>query len=80
MLKSGSEFREFSQITVTFPNSKKDHAHKHTRRRPVFEVVRHEVTGGITPNPELHRVVQHYLNKVRGVWFTGPGDNNGNIL
>ena len=50
VLKSGSEFREFSEITVTFPEGNgRSSSHNHAHRRPLIDVVRHEVTGSVTP-------------------------------
>ena len=50
ILKSGSDFREFSQITVTF----------NPGMRPTFQVVKHCITGALAPDPELQAVVDHY--------------------
>lgn len=52
ILKSGSDFRELSQITVIFEPSSP---------RPVIEVLRHEVRSDVQPNPEIQAVVDHYL-------------------
>ena len=49
VLKSGSDFREFSQITVIFDSG-----------RPSFEVTRHEVTSATSPDPSLQSVVDQY--------------------
>lgn len=57
MLKSGSEFREFSAITVTFPDSQ-DSSH-----RPGISVERQEVTKNDIPDEEMEAIVQKYLNK-----------------
>ena len=56
MLKSGSEFREFSQLTVTFPGE--------FPTRPVIRVLRHDVRRDTVPDPAMDEIVQKYLNKV----------------
>ena len=58
MLKSGSEFREFSLITVTFPDGRDPTV------RPAIAVERHEVKRGVAPDREMDGIVQKYLNKV----------------
>ena len=75
VLKSGSEFREFSEITVTFPEGNgRSSSHNHAHRRPLIDVVRHEVTGSVTPDPQVDAVVQHYLGKVwKGLSNNGRG-------
>ena len=75
VLKSGSEFREFSQVTITFPDqplpqrqpcSSRGHTSTdHTSRRPTISVARHEVTGSLTPDPVVDAIVRQYLDKVR---------------
>lgn len=54
ILKSGSDFREFSQITVTF----------NPGMRPSLQVVKHCITGALAPDPELQAVVEHYQGEV----------------
>lgn len=54
-MKSGSEFREFSQLIVTFPPG---------NDRPQISVHRHEVTGVILPDMEMKAIVDTYLEKV----------------
>ena len=49
ILKSGSDFRDFSQISVNFSNS-----------RPTFNVERHTITSEIPPNPEVALMVEQY--------------------
>ena len=50
VIKSGSDFRDFSEITVNFsPNS-----------RPTFDVVRHTITSDIPPDPEVADMVKQY--------------------
>ena len=49
ILKSGSDFRDFSQISVNFSNS-----------RPTFNVERHTITSEIPPNPEVALIVEQY--------------------
>ncbi len=51
ILKSGSDFREFSQINVTFGLS---------NWRPTVEVLRHEVCGDVPRDPQLQAVVEQY--------------------
>ena len=50
IIKSGSDFREFSQITVTFD----------PHLRPTFQVAKHCITGDLAPDCELQAVVDHY--------------------
>ena len=59
MLKSGSEFREFSVLTVKFPEGKEPGS------RPNITVQRCEVTKQDIPNPEMQNIVEKYLNEVR---------------
>ena len=54
-MKSGSEFREFSQLTVRFPPG---------NTRPEISVHRHEVNGTIPPDREMKAIVDMYLGKV----------------
>ena len=56
MLKSGSEFREFSLLVVTFPQD--------SASRPQIDVVRHQVKKEVVPDPGMEAIVQKYLNKV----------------
>lgn len=54
VLKSGSDFREFSQITATFgPEGV----------RPSFEVVKHTITRDIPADPTVQAIVDQYLSK-----------------
>ena len=55
MLKSGSDFREFSQITVTFGVD---------NDRPSVDVVKHTITRDIPPDPEIQAIVDNYLSKL----------------
>ena len=55
MLKSGSEFRNFSQITVTFTSD---------NDRPSIEVVKHTVTRDIPADPGVQAVVDQYISKL----------------
>ena len=55
MLKSGSDFRYFSQITVAFPPD---------NDRPSVEVVKHTITRDIPANPNVQAVVDQYLLKL----------------
>ena len=59
VLKSGSEFREFSSLTVKAPGSGEQ------RARPEICVEKHEVTSTIQPDPEMAAIVDKYLGKVR---------------
>lgn len=63
MLKSGSEFREFSLVTVTFPESD---------CRPMLEVVRQVVTKDTPPDKDMSDIVDKYLNKVGFFLMCGP--------
>ena len=56
MLKSGSEFREFSLVTVNFPRD--------PTVRPTINVQRHEVKKKVIPDGEMEAIVDKYLNKV----------------
>ena len=56
VLKSGSDFRYFSQITVTFPPDNDD--------RPSVEVVKHTITRDIPTDPGVQAVVDQYLSKL----------------
>ena len=53
MLKSGSDFREFSQITVTFGD---------TTDRPSIDVVKHTITRDVPTNPQVQGIVDQYLS------------------
>lgn len=53
MLKSGSDFREFSQLTVTFGSES-----------PSIVVTRHQVTRDVPPEPGLQAVVNQYAAMV----------------
>lgn len=55
MLKSGSEFREFSVLTVRFPAG----------CRPQIEVTKQEVTKSDTLDEEMKAIVEKYLSKVQ---------------
>ena len=59
MLKSGSEFREFSVLTVRFPNQGTD-----PTSRPQIEVEQQRVTKGDAPDAEVLAIVEKYLSKV----------------
>ncbi len=65
VLKSGSEFREFSHLTVTFPEGS-DHT---SSTRPIIDVERREVTGALTPDPDVDQTVQKFLKEVRGSFY-----------
>lgn len=55
MLKSGSDFRYFSQITVTFlPDND----------RPSVEVIKHTITRDIPADPGVQAIVDQYLSKL----------------
>ncbi len=62
MLKSGSEFREFSQLTISLPP--KDVA-RLSGPRLILDVTHHEVRSEISPHPEMEAIVKKYLLKVR---------------
>ena len=47
--KSGSDFRDFSEITVNFSHF-----------RPMFEVTRHTITSDVLPDPDVQAIVQQY--------------------
>ena len=49
VIKSGSDFRDFSEITVSFSNI-----------RPEIEVKRHTITSATLPDPEVESLVQRY--------------------
>ena len=55
MLKSGSDFRYFSQITVTFPPD---------NDRPSVEVIKHTINRDIPTDPGVQAVVDQYLSKL----------------
>lgn len=57
VLKSGSEFRDFSILTVKFPVSKES--------RPVIDVRQCKVTREDPPDEAMTAIVQKYLSKVR---------------
>ncbi len=59
MLKSGSEFREFSLVMVTFPDNSLD-----PTVRPQIDVVHHDVKKEVVPDREMEAIVEKYLNKV----------------
>ena len=64
MLKSGSDFREFSQITVRFSSSsssKERESPVSESTRPTFEIEKHEITSNIEPDEELQSVVDEYM-------------------
>ena len=54
MLKSGSDFREFSQITVTFGDTD----------RPLIDLVKHTITRDIPADPQVQGIVDQYLSKL----------------
>lgn len=56
LLKSGSEFREFSVLTVKSPSE--------PGGRPEVNVMRCEVTQDDTPDKDVLAIVQTYLSKV----------------
>ena len=49
MIKSGSDFRDFSEITVNFLSTP-----------PTFDVVRHTVTSDVPPDLEVAAIVDNY--------------------
>ena len=56
VLKSGSDFRNFSQITITFfPDN----------NRPSVEVVKHTITRDIPADPGVQAVVDQYVSKLK---------------
>ena len=55
VLKSGSDFREFSQITVTFGLD---------NDRPSVDVIKHTITKDIPPDPKVQAIVDDYLSKL----------------
>ena len=56
VLKSGSDFRNFSQITATFfPDN----------NRPSVEVIKHTITRDIPADPGVQAVVDQYLSKLK---------------
>ncbi|CAI8034918.1 Probable 5'-nucleotidase, partial [Geodia barretti] len=57
VIKSGSDFRDFSQITVNFSNS----------RRPTFDVIRHTITRGIPPDPGMAALVANYCDSTEDI-------------
>ena len=66
MLKSGSDFREFSQITVRFSSSSSSSSKERESpvsesTRPTFEIEKHEITSNIEPDEELQSVVDEYM-------------------
>ena len=50
MIKSGSDFRDFSEISVNFSLS----------RPPTFDIVRHTITREIAPDPDVAVLVKNY--------------------
>ena len=54
MIKSGSDFRDFSEIAVDFSNS----------RRPTFDVVRHTITRDVPPDPDVAALVAKYCDSM----------------
>lgn len=49
VIKSGSDFRDFSEITVNFLSIP-----------PTFDVVRHTITSDVPPDPEVAAIVDNY--------------------
>lgn len=60
MLKSGSDFRQFSQITISFTNSLST-----PTSRPIPTVKRHDITRESPPDKEVQNVVDQYLEKLK---------------
>jgi 5'-nucleotidase len=54
VIKSGSDFRDFSEIAVDFSNS----------RRPTFDVVRHTITRDVPPDPDVAALVAKYCDSM----------------
>ena len=72
MLKSGSEFREFSVLTVQFPESIGAGSSMElatntaaSEGRPVIDVKHCKVTQEDTPDEAVTAIVERYLSKVR---------------
>ena len=57
VLKSGSDFRQFSEITVCFTGS--------PTSRPIPTVQRYDITKQSPPDQELQNVVDHYLENFK---------------
>ena len=66
ILKSGSDFHDFSQISVTFHPTMNNNANHHTPNhpRPKFAIQRHSITSEVAQDPELQAVVERYLTIV----------------
>ena len=58
MLKSGSDFKEFSEVTVTF-----------TADKPSFDIRRHKITPDIKEDEEVKAVVTEYLGGCKLVFL-----------
>ena len=61
MLKSGSDFREFSELTVSFNSNTLNTP----TARPSVHVVRHDITSKIEPDEEVAKIVDRYLEKLK---------------
>lgn len=57
MLKSGSDFREFSELTITFPNKPTLH--------PTISVKCHNITSAITPCKQVAQIVEEFVDKLK---------------
>ena len=55
VLKSGSDFRELSRVTVTFGAA---------GARPTFAAERVEITAAVPPEPEIAAIVQQYQQQL----------------
>ena len=70
MLKSGSEFREFSVLTVKFPSSIEKAAASLSCNRPDIDVMHCKVTQDDHPDEAVLAIVHKYLSKVSCHWVT----------